>query len=274
MGDKMKHLQLSTGMEFYRNFNPVLIIFVTLVLTVIYMSRKKLLKVLGAFSRDINKQAAGEYKSHYNTGEKKLRSQTMKVYFKRSLVFTLFGLLPLFIVRYWLRQPLKNFGYGFRNIKATIMLTIVLYTISFPVLLLASKSLKLQKVYPEIRESIKSRLSFLYSTVSYVLFYFGYEALYRGFLLFGLKGYLGEWGAIIISMGFVSVSHINAPGSVFLASVISGFVFPWINFKIGSIWPVFLAHSGIGISMDYLCLKRLQMVEKSRSEEVRRNSQY
>lgn len=267
MGDKMKHLQM------YKNFVPLLVIAVTVLLTVLYMYRKKLfvffIYICGIFKsgvKNIDKDRCKDW-------IKKLGGSSIDVYYKRGLVFTLFGILPILMIKYIFKQPLRNFGYGLKSIKSTIVITLLLYTVSLPVILIASRSWKLQNIYPEVRESIESKLSFLYSAISYILFYFGYEALYRGFLLFGLREYLGEWTAIIISMGFASVSHLNTPGSVFLASVITGILFPWINLRAGSLWPVFLAHSGIGVSMDFFCLKRLRILGTQEGERAR-SSQY
>ncbi len=118
MGDKMKHLQM------YKNFVPLLVIAVTVLLTVLYMYRKKLfvffIYICGIFKSGVKNIEKDRCKDWI----KKLGGSSIDVYYKRGLVFTLFGILPILMIKYIFKQPLRNFGYGLKSIKSTIVITL------------------------------------------------------------------------------------------------------------------------------------------------------
>jgi membrane protease YdiL (CAAX protease family) len=109
--------------------------------------------------------------------------------------------------------------------------------------------------YPEVEGARNSRGYFILSSISYMLYLFGYECLFRGFLLFGLRQDFGNLPAALVSMGFVTLSHLGTALPVVLGSMVSGILFPYMAIISGSIWPVYIRHCCIGVGTDWLCVK-------------------
>jgi membrane protease YdiL (CAAX protease family) len=129
--------------------------------------------------------------------------------------------------------------------------------LSIVILVLSSRRSTLIRRYPEVRNAARSPSDFILSSATYALFFFGYESMYRGFLLFGLERTVGLWPAVLVSAGFSGVMHVKTPPAVIVGSLAAGFLFAHMVIIVGSIWPVFVLHTCIGIGMDALCVRTL-----------------
>jgi len=181
--------------------------------------------------------------------------QDLGVYYKRISAFILFIGFPFFIIRGIYHENLGNYGLSHPTGRLSPLFLLPVIIASFLVLLFFSKKKKLMQKYPEVKGARESRFHFVLSSASYVLYFFGYENLYRGFLLFGLRSYTGDWAAVFVSAGFTTFTHFRDPRSVVLGSLAAGVLFSYMALLTGSIWTVFMLHSGIGIAMDYLCIR-------------------
>ncbi len=177
------------------------------------------------------------------------------VYYKRLSAFLFFGLFPLLFVKLVYRENLRQFGFSFSSTKLHPIVILTTIFAIFPVILVSSKKASIRRQYPEVKSALISKRSFALSALTYVFYYFGYEGLFRGFLLFGLRGYTGDWVATMVSMSFATLTHLHTPGLVFIGSLSTGILFPYFVFLSGSIWPVFVMHSFIGVGTDWLCVR-------------------
>ncbi len=182
-------------------------------------------------------------------------AQDLGVYYKRVNAFILFIGFPFFIIRGIYNESLKNYGLSHPTDRLSPFLLFPVIIASFLVLLFFSRKKGLIQKYPEVKRARESRLHFALSCASYVLYFLGYENLYRGFLLFGLHTYTGDWTAVFISAGFTTLTHFRDPRLIVMGSLAAGVLFSYIALLTGSIWTVFILHSGIGIAMDYLCIR-------------------
>ena len=177
------------------------------------------------------------------------------IYSKRLLAFFIYGIIPIIIVKYILHERLQDYGFAMvhKNVKPVYFF--IMTAMIFPVMIFLSRKKRINSHYPEVKRAYLSKASFFLSSITYVLYYFGYESLYRGFLVFGLKRYTGDFIAVIASMVFTSITHLSSPWIVLIGSMVSGVIFPYIVILSGSIWALFVFHSMIGISMDIFCIK-------------------
>jgi len=221
---------------------PVSVIFLTVVLYGIY------------FTIGSSKFFRGRVFPRLKTAGSK-NGQAGGVHYKRLSAFLLFGLLPLLFVKFMYRENLRQFGFSFISTKLhPVVILTTIFAVS-PVVLISSKKASIRGRYPEVKSALISKRSFALSALTYVLYYFGYEGLFRGFLLFGLRGYTGDLIAAMVSMSFTAMTHLHAPGLVFIGSLSTGILFPYFVFLSGSIWPVFVIHSLIGVGTDWLCVR-------------------
>jgi len=190
-----------------------------------------------------------------HAGKNAVRTQALGVFYKRLTAFLLYGICTLLIIKSLYRHSIVQYGFsrGQGELPFLFMGPVLLLTLL--TMLFFSRRKKIYQRYPEVEGARTSRLYFTVSSLTYVLYLFGYECLFRGFLLFGLKKTFGDLPAALVSMGFVTLTHIGTSLPVIIGSMFSGIIFPYIALLSGSIWPVFLLHSCIGVGMDYLCAK-------------------
>jgi membrane protease YdiL (CAAX protease family) len=184
-----------------------------------------------------------------------LKRQAFAVFYKRVSAFFLFGVCPIIIIKILLRDSIANFGLSRGYGKLPFAFITPVLVLTFLNMLFFSRRRKIYSRYPEIRGARVSRFYFVMSAITYSMYLYGYECLFRGFLLFGLRKPIGDLPAAVVSMTFVTLAHLGTSLPVILGSMISGIIFPYISLLSGSIWYVFLLHVFIGVGMDYLCVK-------------------
>ena len=192
-------------------------------------------------------------------------AQALGVLYKRLSSFILFTLAVFLFVKYALGDSMKRYGLskGSGNVSPAVILPLVAITVL--TLVFYSRKERVYKNYPEVQLARVSKGYFIVSTVTYLLYFFGYESLYRGLLLFGIRRYAGDWTAIVISMVFTAFTHIRGSRHLLLGSVVLGFLFPYICLATESIRLVLVLHFLIGIGMDVLCIRTRARVGLSES---------
>jgi membrane protease YdiL (CAAX protease family) len=86
--------------------------------------------------------------------------------------------------------------------------------------------------------------------VFYLVYYLGWEFLFRGFMLFGLEGRCGAVLAILVQMIPSAIVHIGKPASESFAAIAAGLVFGYVAFRTRSILYPLLLHAIVGIGTD------------------------
>ena len=184
-----------------------------------------------------------------------LKKQALAVAYKRVSAFFLFGVCPIIIVKHILGDSIAHFGLSRAQGKLPLTYLSPVLVLTVLTMLYFSRKRKIYSRYPEIRGARVSRFYFAMNAFTYGMYLYGYECLFRGFLLFGLREHVGEFPAAMVSMTFVTLAHIGTSFPVILGSCVSGLIFSYMAFLTGSIWHVFFLHVFIGVGMDYLCVK-------------------
>jgi membrane protease YdiL (CAAX protease family) len=198
-------------------------------------------------------------------------TQSLGVLYKRFTSFLLFTISVVLFVKFALGDSMKRYGLskGSGHVPPSVLLPLLV--LSVLTLLFYSRKGRVYKNHPEVELARVSKGYFIVSTVTYVFYFFGYESLYRGFLLFGLRRYTGNWIAIVMSMAFTAFTHIRAPRHLLLGSVVTGFIFPYVCLATESIRLIFMLHCLIGIGMDILCIRTRARVEPENSPVLNRS---
>ena len=184
-----------------------------------------------------------------------VKRQALSIAYKRISAFFLFGLCPILIVRYFLRDTVGHFGLSRAQGRLPLTYLSPILVLTVLTMLFFSRRRKIYSRYPEIRAARVSRYYFFVNALTYGMYLYGYESLFRGFLLFGLRDSIGDLPAALVSTTFVTVAHLGTSFPVVLGSCFSGLVFSYMALLTGSIWHVFFLHVFIGVGMDYLCVK-------------------
>jgi membrane protease YdiL (CAAX protease family) len=167
--------------------------------------------------------------------------------------FILMGIFPCLIIRYYFHEPLSEYGWQWGNWKAGLSAVVILFpTIALGMLLPSSQTSEMQNFYPFNKLAANSASQFLvFQCWRGIFFYTAWEFFFRGFILFGLRRYVGDWLAICIQTIPSCLWHIGMPSGEIFASIAGGVLFGILAIRTSSIvWP-FLLHYLIGVGLDF-----------------------
>ncbi len=165
------------------------------------------------------------------------------------LVFLFFFIIPSLIIKLYFKENLKDYGLNFNNVKKGSIFISILLPLLIISLWISSKTAPFQKEYPLAKSIINNYKLFIGMEFLYLLYYIGWEFLFRGFIINGLKKY-GILLPILIETVISTILHYTKPdGEIFLA-LIAGFILGYYAYKFKSIWFTIVIHFLTGILMD------------------------
>ncbi|MBI4429193.1 MAG: CPBP family intramembrane metalloprotease [Ignavibacteriales bacterium] len=172
-------------------------------------------------------------------------------YYAFASSFVLFGLVPLFIIRFFFREPMAGYGlqvgdwkFGW---KAVAILAPIMILTTYP----SSKMADFLAEYPLNKTAGESALSFLNHAFGYLFYYIGWEIYFRGLMQFGLRERFGDWFSILVQTLASCLVHIGKPDGEIYGSIIAGIVWGIVAFRTQSILPIILIHWLVGVSLDF-----------------------
>lgn len=163
----------------------------------------------------------------------------------------LFVLLPLvyhFLFPVEFSNPLGlRVGHSFSHWP--VYLALILFML--PLLWLAASSPSFHHFYPMYRPIAISGL--LAYELVYIVQFFATEFFFRGFCLFRLERSFGLYAVPLMVTPYALI-HIHKPFPEALGSIIAGLVLGMLAIKTRSIWPGFVVHVTIAVTMDLFAL--------------------
>ena len=181
-----------------------------------------------------------------------LSGETARVWFYYASTLALFGLVPWMVIRYAWKERLSDFGVCLGDWRfGSAAVALLLPVIAFAFLLPAAGMADMREFYPVDKGAMESLRSFLpHASGRVFLFYVGWEFIFRGFLLFGLRDSVGDCTAICVQTLPSALWHIGYPTGELYASIAAGLLFGWLALRTRSIlWP-FILHAAIGVITD------------------------
>jgi membrane protease YdiL (CAAX protease family) len=172
--------------------------------------------------------------------------------FMFASAFVLMGLIPLAMV-FSFRESPKSYGLALGDWKMGLAATVVLFILIAGFLLYpSSQTEEMRAFYPFDKAAGSSTLAFLKLEIPRgLLFYTAWEFFFRGFMLFGLRSYVGDWLAICIQTVPSCLWHIGMPTGEIFSSIAGGILFGILAIRTNSIlWPLLL-HYLIGAGLDF-----------------------
>jgi uncharacterized protein len=149
----------------------------------------------------------------------------------------LYFIIPMLIVLFIFRQKPAEFGFTFGDWKAGIALTLAGIVLIAPILWLVSRG------STEMQEYYKTQIPGIpWNTF---LDLFGWEFLFRGWLLFGLARKFGPEAIWLQAIPF-ALAHMGKPEVETLSTIFGGFAFGWVAWRTRSFIYPFLIHWFVG----------------------------
>ncbi len=112
-----------------------------------------------------------------------------------------------------------------------------------------------QQQYPQLRENTWSGGLLLIDLLCWMIYLIGYEAFFRGFLLFGLAGVTSPWIAVMVSTMFYALAHIPKGWGESFGAIPFGVLLCLVSLTTGNFWAAFFIHLSLAWSNELLALR-------------------
>ena len=176
--------------------------------------------------------------------------------YEYSAAFLLMFVIPLLIVKVAFKGSLRGFGFRMGDARWGFRFVAIALPVSLLAAYIASLDPAVREEYPLAKGMIGHVSTFLIVEVFYLLYYLGWELLFRGFMLFGLEKY-GALAAILVQVIPSTIVHIGKPASESFAAIVAGLVFGYLAVRTRSILYPLILHAAVGIGTDVFVALRL-----------------
>jgi membrane protease YdiL (CAAX protease family) len=149
-------------------------------------------------------------------------------------------ILPVMTIIILLKRNPLDFGLRLGDVKTWSIHAALTILVGLPILYFASDFESLEGYYADSQFSL---IRYAYETVIYML---GWEFIFRGFILFGLKDKIGEAGIFIQMIPFVLL-HLGKPEVETISTIFVGIYLGYVAYRGNSFWPAFIIHIFINI---------------------------
>lgn len=184
-----------------------------------------------------------------------LDKQGNQVLLQRALGLLFLGLLSAGIILLLPGKQLSDFGLSFRFTEfppwwSWLLIPAVLF-LSY----ITARTPNNLKQYPQIRANVWTLPILTISGLSWLLFLFGYEFLFRGFVLFASLEIMEPVPAIALNTSVYVFAHFyKGPGETF-GTIPVGILLCYLTLVTGNIWSALVLHSIMALSNEWFSLK-------------------
>ena len=148
----------------------------------------------------------------------------------------LYLLIPLFFIIVIFRENPREYGFTLGDWKAGILITLLAIILIAPVLWLVARGGAMQSYYQKQVGGLP------WNTFVDL---FGWEFIFRGWLLFGYARKFGPQALWLQAVPF-ALAHLSKPEVETLSTIFGGFVFGWVAYRTKSFLYPFLIHWFVG----------------------------
>lgn len=166
-------------------------------------------------------------------------------------------LIPVLVLVFGFRQPPVRIGLGAGDWK----LALTLFAAYVPVVLAGTWILSdtgvFQMQYPHYRAAVGSWSVFAIYHMFFLLYWIGWEYLWRGFMLFGTAHTFGVHAIFIQAVPF-TLLHVHKPTAELVLSLVGGLALGALVWRCRSFWIAVPIHSVQMLALDFWCSLRVR----------------
>ena len=177
--------------------------------------------------------------------------------YEYSAAFLLMFLIPFTIVRVGFRTGLGELGFRTGDVRYGLRFLAVAAPLFLLSAYLGSGDAAMQAEYPLAKSVTGHAPLFFVVELFYLIYYFSWEFLFRGLMLFGLEKRFGAAAAILIQTIPSAIVHIGKPASESFAAIFAGLLFGFLAIRTRSFLYPLILHAVIGIGTDLFVSVRL-----------------
>ncbi|HEX9704891.1 MAG TPA: CPBP family intramembrane glutamic endopeptidase [Gemmatimonadales bacterium] len=161
------------------------------------------------------------------------------------------ALLPVLAARRLTGLTLRDLGLGLGKWREGLLWLALGVPLAVLAGWLGSRSPVMRAVYPLDPSLTPDAVRFIPYALAQFLYFGAWEVLFRGVLLFGLRGRTGDGLANAVQTGLSVTAHFGRALDETAAALGAGALFGWITLRTGSVWYLAVVHWLVGVSLDW-----------------------
>jgi uncharacterized protein len=175
-------------------------------------------------------------------------------WFASEFVIYFLLLIPVMLLLH--RRRLRDFGLGAGDWRFGLRVSLMFYLVMLPVLWIASASPAFQAVYPHSHIVRGDWTLFLIYEAAFILYFIGWEFIWRGYMLFGLLPHTGATVAVLAQMIPFVILHYGKPVPETIGAIAAGIALGALSVRVRSFWYAVLIHWSVMLTIDLLSTLR------------------
>ena len=200
----------------------------------------------------ISAELSSPYFYFKNFGSDRLMSR-IYWFFADGLIFSV---IPILIIKFVFKRKLGDFGFKSGDAKFGLITSAIFLVVMLFVVWIASASREFALSYPQGGAKVKENfLLFLFYEFSVLVYMFGWEFIWRGYMLFGLSEKLGYYSILIQMIPFF-ILHKGKPEIELFASIFAGVILGIQALRSGSFLYCWILHWLVMLSIDSISILR------------------
>jgi uncharacterized protein len=164
--------------------------------------------------------------------------------------FVVFFLAPVLILILIHRQPLRLSGLGVGDWRFGMKWTAIFFIVMLPILWVASSRPEFMTVYPHAQIVKTSWHLFLLYEAAFLLYFIGWEFIWRGYVLFSLEKPLGAGVAVLVQMIPFVLLHNGKPLAETFGAILAGIALGALALRTRSFWYCVITHWLVMFTID------------------------
>ncbi len=177
-----------------------------------------------------------------------------KILFQRLFGAFIFGGLPSVIFLIFSSRPMNEIGLTDFIPYETLYMTLAAAIIIVPINYFNARHPSNLEMYPQIRVRHWPVSLVILSALSWIVYLFAYELLFRGFLLFSSYDLIGFWPSALLNTGIYSLVHLPKGAKEALGAVPMGILLCYLVIITGSFWVAFFIHILLALTNEWFSL--------------------
>jgi membrane protease YdiL (CAAX protease family) len=169
--------------------------------------------------------------------------------------FFTFFILSSLIIKFILKENLKNYGLQVGDLKVGLTLSIIFFLVMLPVVWFFSATPDFAVTYPQLSSTRNNWSEFFVYESGLLLYLISWEFIWRGFLLFGLEKKFGYYSVLIQMIPFV-ILHNGKPVPETFGAIAGGIALGVLALRTRSIYYCVITHMGVMFSIDLISTLR------------------
>lgn len=166
-------------------------------------------------------------------------------------------LIPVASLVLLFRRSPRSIGLGVGDWRFALTIAVVYIPVVVAGTWFLSDSSAFQAQYPHFRPAVSDWNVFLVYEAIFLMYWIGWEYLWRGFVLFGTAHTLGLYAIFVQAVPF-AILHLNKPIEEAILSLLGGIALGALVWRCRSYWIAVPIHALQMLALDYWCAMRLR----------------